>query len=525
MSIMSDQLPAHGKIPDRRKNMLFLAVVLLAALLLRIPYLPHEARDYRVFLKPWYEKILELRVQGIDPLSVQVGNYNLLYQTCIVLMTYLPFSPLTAYKLLSIVFDYGLAFACGRLAVDAVYGQKMNIDQQGHDNVPAGTGRASAAENGKTGRSAAGMLRGSCLSYPLFTVVTAVVLFLPTVFWNSAAWAQCDSIFTCFAVLALAELYEDHPGRAFASLGFSFAWKLQAVFILPFFCMAWLLGAVRKRTAGTRITNLHRAEQEGGVKAVGGTQAGGGTCTEEIRTVLGTKPFSILWFLWIPAMQYIVAVPGFLSGRSLLDPVRIYTEQTDTYHYMYLNFQSVWKLFTGPKDYDPWHLIAELVTVLLLLVILAGLLMKEMSTRKSGKYTEGSDAVGCGEHHASGCGGTSGTDTGKTSQEQLFLPAAAVTSLTMVYFLPAMHERYGYLPDLLLVLWAATAVWKAKSRNRFTAIFPCILAAAAVTASTRHYVYYLWTMTFAPGEETFLAGLCLAVWTAALVILFLPSKS
>ena len=54
---------------------------------------------------------------GLASLRHQTGNYNVLYQTAIALMTYLPMNPLTKYKALSILFDYVLAAGTGVLAV------------------------------------------------------------------------------------------------------------------------------------------------------------------------------------------------------------------------------------------------------------------------------------------------------------------------------------------------------------------------------------------------------------------------
>lgn len=59
-------------------------------------------------LLPWYEKIRESG--GILSLSHQVGDYGLLYQTLIALMTYIDIEPIYLYKFLSTLFDFFLAY-------------------------------------------------------------------------------------------------------------------------------------------------------------------------------------------------------------------------------------------------------------------------------------------------------------------------------------------------------------------------------------------------------------------------------
>lgn len=58
--------------------------------------------DMFVFLIPWYDAIE--KYGGLKALSVQVGNYQISYQTLISLMTYLPVNKVYAYKGLSIFF-------------------------------------------------------------------------------------------------------------------------------------------------------------------------------------------------------------------------------------------------------------------------------------------------------------------------------------------------------------------------------------------------------------------------------------
>lgn len=62
-----------------------------------------------------------------------------------------------------------------------------------------------------------------------------MVLFSPITILNSSAWAQCDSIYVFWAIASLYALCNKKYAIALILLGMSFAFKLQAVFILPFF--------------------------------------------------------------------------------------------------------------------------------------------------------------------------------------------------------------------------------------------------------------------------------------------------
>ena len=149
--------------------------------------------DMRNFLVPWWNKIAEL---GPDAVSTQVGNYNIPYQFLIYLMQNIsPFSTISSYKILSCIFDYVLAIACGLLAIEL------------------------KKENKKI----------------IFSLVYSVVLLFPTIFLNSAIWGQCDSIYCSFIILSILFLVKKRFSLSFILLGLALAFKLQTIFIFPLF--------------------------------------------------------------------------------------------------------------------------------------------------------------------------------------------------------------------------------------------------------------------------------------------------
>lgn len=253
---------------------LAIAVVLLVlAIVARVALMDIVSDDMETFLLPWYEEIGSTR--GLSALATQVGNYNIPYQTCIALMAYLPISALHAYKLLSIGFDVVLA-------ASAVFLYR------------------SVARTANPAKS---------------LLVFAVVFALPTVVLNSAAWGQCDSIYGAFALIAIALLFRKHPYPSAFVLGLAFAFKLQAIFVVPYFFI-WFVFAREHR------------------------------------------PNIILLVLLVFLGFYLPSTPGLLAGRSLLEPVRVYLTQTVYYAIMTLNYPNLWGLIHAPYLVFKWPAIA-----------------------------------------------------------------------------------------------------------------------------------------------------------------------
>ena len=305
-----------------------IAVVTVIRLMICIYVRRYESGDFNADLLPWFAEIKA--DGGIRALGHQVGNYNIPYQILIALMTYLPFKELYLYKGLSIVFDYLMAAGCGILVCTL-----------------------------KKSRSV-----------ELFAVVYTGVLFIPTTIMNSAVWAQCDSIYCFFIVIALWSLYREKWNASFLFLGVAFAFKLQTIFIVPFFIVYYLL----------------------------------------------RKKFTILYFIESIGMWYLLCLPAVIMGRNWLDPFKIYFQQTETHGSMWLNFPSFWVLIGD--DYDMLKKAAIFTTLAILGVAVCYMLYVKIDLQSP----------------------------------QTFLTVAGWMAWSCILFLPAMHERYSYLIDILLLL-------------------------------------------------------------------------
>lgn len=315
---------------DRHLTVIFIVAVSVCGILIRFMFRNFESGDSKAFLLPWWEEINNNG--GIRALKYQTGNYNMLYQFLIAIMTYLPIKPLYQYKILSGIFDYLLALGVGYMSYNLT-----NKD----------------------------MTKG-VLAY-------AVTLMSPLVIFNSAAWAQCDSIYVFFIVLSLILLMDEHYGISFFMLGVAFSFKLQTVFILPFFIFYYFK----------------------------------------------ERKFSIIQFLLIPLVMCVTAIPSLVMGRGIADVFMNYVEQIGTYTSLAINYPSVWCVVNEAVSPETLKAPAVIITV-----VLIGIFMYIWI-----KSAENMD-------------------------KKKMLYCAFILAYTCVFFLPKMHERYGYLYEILAILIA-----------------------------------------------------------------------
>ena len=309
-------------------------VVFILGTAVRYKMRTYVSNDADVFLLQWYDTVQENG--GIRSLKQQVGDYTIIYQFFIALFTYLPLEPLLNYKILSCIFDIFLAGAGGLLI--------WKITKRNR--------------------------------WKMFAAVTGLFL-SPLVILNSSCWGQCDSIYTFFCILTLYLMLEEHYRLAFCMYGLAFAFKLQAIFLLPFV----LLYYVR------------------------------------------SKKFSVTKFIYIPLMVVLSGLPALLQGRKITEMLWIYGNQVQEYSGgLVYNYPNFWNLFYNielPEYVDILSGAAIIMTVAILL-----------------------GAVIWTVHH----------DVPMTRYNSLWL--AFLFAYICVLFLPSMHDRYGYLCEILALLIA-----------------------------------------------------------------------
>lgn len=195
-------------------------------------------------------------------------------------------------------------------------------------------------------------------------------LFLPTILLNSAFWGQCDSIFTAFCVASLYYLFGNHQRMGLILYGCAFAFKLQSVFLLPFLVYLVLV-----------------------------------------------KRLKLRFFLYIPLVYLLFALPSAICGRDFLQILIIYGNQGASYPYLVLNAPSLYAFFSDSMSNEK-----AIVNYLIPSSVFAGLsligaLMLVLYQKK--REPDFSD----------------------------FFEIAYFFALLAPFVLPKMHERYFYLAD------------------------------------------------------------------------------
>ena len=121
------------------------------------------------------------------------------------------------------------------------------------------------------------------------------VMFLPTSVLNSGAWAQCDSVYTAFALLSIYHLMKGNNARFFIYLALSYSFKQQAIFIVPLAIILWLKDKVKLR-----------------------------------------------YIFWAPMVFFTTLIPALLMGRSLQELLGIYSKQVATYSRLSMNYPNIY---------------------------------------------------------------------------------------------------------------------------------------------------------------------------------------
>lgn len=239
-----------------RSNVVFSSVIIVAAaaLALRLYYFNAASGDYNSFLRVWIDEMRSL--PGVEPIVKSIGDYNMPYLYFLFLISRTPIYDLYAIKLLSVVFDFVLA--TGATAI--IYKCKKN----------------------------------DFYSLICFTAV----LFVPTVFLNSAYWGQCDSIYAALSILALCFAMHKKSATSMVFFALAFSFKIQTVFILPIVVFLVLVHKIKLRD-----------------------------------------------LLFFPATFIATLIPAMLCGRSFYDTFSIYLKQTESYPALTLNCPTFWALF------------------------------------------------------------------------------------------------------------------------------------------------------------------------------------
>ena len=186
-----------------------LAAVCAAAMLARASFLDHVSSDYEIYLSDWLAQF-DARTFS-QSMRENIGEYNVLYQYILFVITRLPVPALYAVKAATFVGDALLAGAAARLA---------------------GRGKTQSV------------------------LALCAVLLLPTCVIDGGMFAQCDSLYAACALWGLALALGRKPARAAACFALSLAFKLQSAFILPIVVVLWAHKRLKLRDAFVFLLTL-----------------------------------------------------------------------------------------------------------------------------------------------------------------------------------------------------------------------------------------------------------------------------
>lgn len=223
----------------RPEHVVICAALIAGAFVIRGFCMNHVTADYETFLSQWVDYYRQNG--GFAALGGKIGNYNLPYLYFLCLFSYIGINDLYLIKALSIVFDVVLAWGGMQLV----------------GLLTRSTGKKLAA--------------------------FFLILYWPTVILNGAYWGQCDSIYVAFAVLSIYLALKNRGAAAMICIAVSFAFKLQAVFVMPIFVVLLI---------GRRVKLWH--------------------------------------FLLFPVTYVVLMLPAVLAGYPLLDTITLYFDQMGT---------------------------------------------------------------------------------------------------------------------------------------------------------------------------------------------------
>jgi len=326
-----------GKIKFQVVDLVFILCLFMFAFMIRWKLMPVESADYWGFLEGWMTQIRS--GGGFRSLSQSISNYTAPYMYLMCLVSYITDNDLYGLKMISVFFDYSAAAAVFLI----IYEMSGNVK-----------------------KSILGM---------------SVLLLSPTVILDGAYWCQCDIIYTGFLLYALYFFLKGNSRCCLIFTGISFAFKLQAVFILPFFIIMWL----KKRTVKLQD------------------------------------------FLWIPVIYVISSLPAYLFGRDFKELMTVYFEQTNTYPWGTLEYPNIYALL-GEAMPDMRHAAEVSGAGTFMTIMILGCIAYYLYT-KNIKITD-----------------------------ELAVTLALFTVALIVYSLPHMHDRYGFLIDLLGIIYGTVRV-------------------------------------------------------------------
>ncbi len=261
----------RGKAPAAL--LVLMAGVWMATLVVRISLLDYQSGDYNDFLSMWIFRMQDRGFAG--SIIGNIGDYTPPYMYLIFIVSRFPMLPdLYLLKFASIIFDYLCAYFVMKLVSLKFKGMLTQI---------------------------------ACM---------LLALWAPTMLFNASYWAQCDALYTAFALGGLYFALCDKPYRGMLFFGISFALKLQAIFILPI-----------------------------------------------LLVLYGMRKISIKHVLMFPVGYVLMMSPALLAGKSVASIMAIYSMQVGNYPYLTMGAASLYQLLPEKLSYPIFKDVALFLSI------------------------------------------------------------------------------------------------------------------------------------------------------------------
>ena len=225
--------------------------IIFIGLVVKLLMFPVRLGDYNFYLEPWMNFI---KSHGYaSSLKYNFYNYTPSYIYILIILAKIGLNPLYSIKIVSILFEYIIAYYVGKIAY-LKHRNKL-----------------------------------------VFWISFAIIPLIPAVLLNGAFWGQCDSIYSAFVIGSLYYCFKKKQFLSILFLGMAVAFKMQAVFIFPFYFVMLLRGHIKW-----------------------------------------------YYFSLIPFVYFISILPAWFYGRPLLELLSIYPSQSDYFKYLTLHFPNIY---------------------------------------------------------------------------------------------------------------------------------------------------------------------------------------
>jgi Gpi18-like mannosyltransferase len=240
-----------------------------------------------------------------------------------------------------------------------------------------------------------------------------VILVIPTMLLNSAAWAQNDAIYTSFLLLSFLSFIKKRDVRTWLYFAIAFCWKQQALFFAPVLIIAWLRNKTKIRYA-LLVPAMY-------VLVIIPATIAGAFVPEKVTVSIEalTDTGNVSWISDFAATgDTLVLEP---VGRTFGSLLGIYGHQVSMFSRLTMNYPNIYTIIYSDINKELRQMIitcGELVTVMLL-----GVLAFYLYNRKF------------------------------KDSRLFYLTLVVFVSQLVVYCLPCMHERYGYVAEVFAFIY------------------------------------------------------------------------